>query len=97
MFRHKNIPDDPETQFLTQFPESAHPMIFETLGIVNASAPIRTSGQKVQVVEAVVMVQLGHPRIICLQGRLHRDKKRRDVGATRGSAVRATQEPRGRP
>ena len=29
------------------------------------------------------MVKLGHARIICLQGRLHRDKKRHDVGATR--------------
>jgi len=83
MLRHKNIPDDPETQFLTQFPKSAHPMVFETLGIVHAGTPIRTSGQKVQVVEAIVMVQLGHARIICLPGRLHRDKKRCDVGATR--------------
>jgi hypothetical protein len=30
------------------------------------------------------MVKLGQVRIICLQRRLHRDKKRHEVGATRG-------------
>ena len=32
-------------------------------------------------------LQLGHARIICLPGHLHRDKKRHDVGATRGHCV----------
>ena len=40
------------------------------------------------VVDAIAMLQLRHARIICLQGRLHRDKKRRNVGATRVLGVR---------
>jgi hypothetical protein len=37
------------------------------------------------VVEAIVIVKLGQAKIICLKGRLHRDKKRHDVGAIRGT------------
>jgi hypothetical protein len=58
-------------------------MVPETLRTVKTGSPIGALSQKVQVVEAIVMVKLGHARIICLQGRLHRDKKRHDVGATR--------------
>jgi len=39
------------------------------------------------------MVKLGQARIICLQGRLHRDKKRHDVGATRGQEKPQTSKP----
>ena len=84
LIQHKNIPDDPESQFLSEFAQSSHPVVPETLRTVKAGSPIGALGQKVQVVEALVMVKLGQARIICLQGRLHRDKKRHDVGATRG-------------
>jgi hypothetical protein len=82
--QHEDIPDDPESQFLSEFAQSSHPMVPETLRTVNAGSPIGALGQKVHVVEARVMVKLGHARIMCLPRRLHRDKKRRDVGATRG-------------
>jgi hypothetical protein len=58
-------------------------MVPETLRTVKTGSPVGALSQEVQVVEAIVMVQLGHARIICLQGRLHRDKKRHDVGAKR--------------
>jgi hypothetical protein len=58
-------------------------MVPETPRTVKAGLPRGPLGQKVQVVEAMVMVKLGHAWMICVPGRLHRDQKRHDVGATR--------------
>jgi hypothetical protein len=66
MLRHENVPDDAESQFLPQFPQFGHPLVFEALGIVNAGTSIGAPGQVVQVVQTIVMVRLGHARIICL-------------------------------
>ena len=68
---------------MSEFAPSSRPLVPETLRIVKAGSPRGALGQYVQVVEAMVMVQHGHARIIWLQVRLHRDKERHDVGATR--------------
>jgi hypothetical protein len=52
------------------------PMIPETLRTVKAGSPIGALGQKVRGVEALVMVKLGHARIICLPGRPESMKRR---------------------
>jgi hypothetical protein len=95
MLRQENIPDDPESQFLSEFAPSSHPVVSETLRTVKAGSPGGALRQKVQGVEAIVMVQLGHARIIYPPGRLHRDKKRRDVGATRGGEADIEGTPAG--
>ena len=64
---------------MSEFAPSSHPMVPETLRTVKAGSPAGALGQKVRVVEAIVMVKLGHARIICLQGRLTRDRKRHDA------------------
>ena len=76
-------------------------MVPETLRTVKAGSPGGALGQKEQVVVARVIVKLGHARIICLPARLHRDKKRHDVGASRvgrgvpKSEIRPSPEGRG--
>jgi hypothetical protein len=68
---------------MLEFAPSSHPMVPETPRTAKMGSPIGALSQKVQVVEAIVKVRLGHARIICLPRRLHRDKKRLDVSATR--------------
>jgi hypothetical protein len=68
---------------MSEFAPSSHPMVPETRRTVEAGSPRGALSDKVQVVVAIVMVKLGHARIICLQRCRHRDNKRYDVGATR--------------
>ena len=87
MLRHEDVSDDLEPQLAPKVSQAGKPLVSETLGIIEARASIGALGHVMQMVEAVIVLELWHGKIISLQGRLHADKTRRHVGATRGRAA----------
>ena len=87
MLRHEDVSDDLEPQLTPKVSQAGKALVSETLGIIEARASIGALGHVMQMVEAVIVLELWHGKIISLQGRLHADKTRRHVGATRGGAA----------
>jgi len=79
MFRHEDVPDDLESQLAPKVSQAGDPLVSETLGIVEARTSIGVLGHVMQMVEAVIVLELWHGKIISLQERLHADKTRRHV------------------
>lgn len=74
MFGHKNVPDDSELKLDAQVIEGCDKTTAKAIRIEEARSTISAGGDKVQVVEAVIMLLARHSEMVLRKDRRHVEK-----------------------